>query len=134
VRSVGGDGTITTVAGGGVVPMSASVGEFAPDGTAATDLELGQIGGVAVDGGGRMYVSDGLNRVGATPHLARCHTSPERSSLAAISLIVTTVPVSIRREDREFGGPNAQKSSRSVDRGLLSDENIGRTRCYGDPR
>jgi hypothetical protein len=63
VRSVGSDGTIATIAGGGTEPMSAAVGEFAADGTAATDLELGQVGGVTVDADGRVYVSDGLNHV-----------------------------------------------------------------------
>ncbi|MEP7202338.1 MAG: Hsp70 family protein [Ilumatobacteraceae bacterium] len=62
VRSVGSDGIITTVAGGGEEPMSASVGKFADDGTLAADLKLGQVGGVSVDGKGRLYVSDGLNR------------------------------------------------------------------------
>ena len=50
VRSVDASGTITTIAGGGSEPISATVGEFAPDGTAPTDLELGQVSGVAVDG------------------------------------------------------------------------------------
>ena len=59
-RMVATDGTISTSAGGGTVPISATVSEFAADGTAATDLKLGQIGGVAVDSAGRVYVSDGL--------------------------------------------------------------------------
>ena len=61
VRSVASDGTITTIAGGGSVPLSASVGAFAPDGTEATELDLGQVAGVTVDGSGRVYVSDGLH-------------------------------------------------------------------------
>jgi molecular chaperone DnaK len=63
VRSVGSDGMITTIAGGGPEPISASVGEFADDGTSATALALGEIGGLAVDATGRVYVSDGFNRV-----------------------------------------------------------------------
>ena len=46
--------------GGGAVPVSASVGEFVTDGTAPTDLKLGVIGGITVDGSGQVYVSDGL--------------------------------------------------------------------------
>jgi actin-like ATPase involved in cell morphogenesis len=63
VRSVGVDGTITTIAGGGAELLSGSIGDFASDGTAATDLQLGQVNGVAVDGDGRVYISDGLHRV-----------------------------------------------------------------------
>jgi actin-like ATPase involved in cell morphogenesis len=63
VRSVAADGTISTIAGGGAEPISGSVDDFAPDGTAATDLKLGQVTGVTVDGDGRVYVSDGLYHV-----------------------------------------------------------------------
>nr|MDQ3293723.1 hypothetical protein [Actinomycetota bacterium] len=57
VRSVAPDGTISTIAGGGDVPMFDN--GFAPDGTAATDLQIGVLTGVAVDDAGRVYVADG---------------------------------------------------------------------------
>jgi sugar lactone lactonase YvrE len=63
VRSVAADGTISTIAGGGSELMSPSTGTFAADGTTATDLEIGNLTGVAVDGAGRVYVADGLSHV-----------------------------------------------------------------------
>jgi sugar lactone lactonase YvrE len=63
VRSVAADGTISTVAGGGSELMSPATGAFAADGTAATDLKIGNLTGVAVDGEGRVYVSDGGSHV-----------------------------------------------------------------------
>jgi hypothetical protein len=59
VRSVAADGTISTIAGGGDTEIGDTVNDFAPDGTAATDLKLGQVNGVTVDADGRVYLSDG---------------------------------------------------------------------------
>jgi len=53
VRRVGVDGTITTVAGGGTIPVA-----DAPDGTAATRVRLGHPSYVVVDRGGAVYFSD----------------------------------------------------------------------------
>jgi sugar lactone lactonase YvrE len=58
VRRVASDGSITTIAGGGTTKLSDSSGKYAPDGTKATDLELADASGIAVDGKGRVYVSD----------------------------------------------------------------------------
>ncbi len=55
------DGTITTIAGGGTTSLSPSGEHYAPDGTLATDLTLAGPSGLAIDGKGNLYVSDGLN-------------------------------------------------------------------------
>jgi hypothetical protein len=61
IRRVATDGIITTIAGGGATKLGS--GNYAPDGTKATDLELSSsVNGVAVDDKGRVYVSDGQNR------------------------------------------------------------------------
>jgi len=53
VRRVGVDGTITTIAGGGTIPVAE-----APDGTAATRVRLGHPSYVVVDQRGNVYFSD----------------------------------------------------------------------------
>ena len=57
VRAVTPDGVISTVAGGGATPLAAG-GDWAADGTAARDLALTGIDGLAVDNGGRFFVAD----------------------------------------------------------------------------
>jgi len=52
VRRIASDGKITTVAGGGATDVTA-----APDGAAATSVRFGAVAGLAVDAGGRVYVS-----------------------------------------------------------------------------
>lgn len=63
VRRVAPDGTISTIAGGGAAPVSPVAELYVGDGTAPTDLQLGQISGVAVDSAGRVYVADAQNHV-----------------------------------------------------------------------
>ena len=55
IRKVSADGTITTVAGNGVKG-------FSGDGGLATDANLNFPPGVAVDGGGNLYIADTQNR------------------------------------------------------------------------
>ena len=57
VRAITPDGVIATVAGGGATPL-ASGGDWAADGTAARDLTLAGVDGLAVDNAGRFYVAD----------------------------------------------------------------------------
>jgi hypothetical protein len=58
VRKVALDGMISTIAGGGQSRMDLNGGNYAPDGTLATDLNLGSADSVAIDGKGRIYVGD----------------------------------------------------------------------------
>ncbi len=59
IRVVGGDGTITTIAGTG--EGFGDLG-FSPDGTPAAEALLGTPLGLAIDGSGRLYFSEGENR------------------------------------------------------------------------
>lgn len=58
IRRIGADGIITTIAGGGTTKLASATGQFAPDGTKPTDLELAEVVGLAVDAKGRVYVAD----------------------------------------------------------------------------
>ena len=57
VRAVTPDGIIATVAGGGGTPLTDG-SNWATDGTAARDLALTGVDGLAVDNAGRFYVAD----------------------------------------------------------------------------
>jgi hypothetical protein len=58
IRKVAPDGTISTIAGGGKSPFYLNGGNYAPDATAATELNLGSADSVAIDGKDRIYVAD----------------------------------------------------------------------------
>jgi NHL repeat-containing protein len=55
VRKVGGDGTITTVAGSG--PVGAVQVSFAGEGGPATQARMEDVAGVAIDGAGNVYIA-----------------------------------------------------------------------------
>ena len=55
VRAVTADGSITTVVGGGTTPVEPTVG---PIDASPTDLDLGTVSGLGIDGGGGIAVTD----------------------------------------------------------------------------
>jgi sugar lactone lactonase YvrE len=57
VRRIAPDGVVSTLAGGGSVPMRSS-GALLPDGRKARDVGFGTLDGIAVDAQGRVYVAD----------------------------------------------------------------------------
>lgn len=61
VRRIAADGTISTLVGGGQTLIRESLGNYAPDGTLAGDLQFSSLTGVAVDAAGRVYVSEGAD-------------------------------------------------------------------------
>jgi hypothetical protein len=60
VRAVSGDGSIVTIVGGGSVPVGQTVG---PVEASPTELALGGISGLAVDGAGAIAISDDVQGI-----------------------------------------------------------------------
>ncbi len=63
IREVGSDGMITTVAGNGYVNPITGWGGYSGDGGPATNAELNEPTGVAVDGTGNLFIVDSENNV-----------------------------------------------------------------------
>ena len=99
MRKVALDGTITTIAGGGESPMDLTGGQYAPDGTVATTLNLGGTTGVAVDAEGRVYVADGPD-----------HAIFRFGSDGRIELVIADQP----QTTEELGHPANQTRARTV--------------------
>ena len=58
IRRVAGDGTLSTVAGGGATPVAAADGTWIADGTAANAVAFLALDGLAVDNASRVYATD----------------------------------------------------------------------------
>ena len=58
LRQVGADGTMSTLAGGGSIPIRAADGSIAADGTAALDVSFAGIDGMSIDAIGAAVVTD----------------------------------------------------------------------------
>ena len=61
VRRVVANGTLSTLAGGGAVPVAAAGGSWIADGTAANTVAFLALDGLAVDASSRVYVTDSVS-------------------------------------------------------------------------